>query len=365
MFLIVPFHSSEEIRNDIRRRMESSKRWLGPKKSKDRNSSSQQSRKRPESNNDDRTSKRPCNSTDRNEERIETVSPPKCSVKGCPLEYVGNYIANHVHGWIPQQKTNRLGFDYYVIYRSGCDKNTAVEGRDKFNGYRTLAIWAFKTGYYTKNVVESEDGKEILERLGIQNDPYSIFSERKKEMDTQVKADLPSPPSPPPPPPPPPAAAAAVPSQQPQSQTSAQKGASASSESTSDERQDDSTGVESESLENSGVEPTNLKSEAETESPLAGFKRFRETASNLKSMLSSAEEKRDEYGLKFFGHLCGWLEMKSSDTAFVMKFRSDNIDEAVQEFKSVMSTYEGTNDTMSKNLVEILIAETTKIFSAA
>ncbi len=98
-----------------------------------------------------------------------------------------------------------------------------------------------------------------------------------------------------------------------------------------------------------------------------GFKRFRQTVSDLKSMLSSAEEKRDEDGVKFFGHLCRWLEMKSRDAAFVMSFRIDDIDAAVQEFKSVLSDSERTNDTDTtfKNLVEILIVQTTKIFPVA
>lgn len=99
------------------------------------------------------------------------------------------------------------------------------------------------------------------------------------------------------------------------------------------------------------------------EGSFGGFKRFRQTVSDLKSMLSSAEEKRDEDGVKFFGHLCRWLEMKSRDAAFVMSFRRDNIDAAVQEFNSVLSDSE--NDTTFKNLVEILIDQTTKIFPVA
>ena len=132
--------------------------------------------------NDEHPTKRPCKSTDQDETRH--VNPPqakkgsrsKSSVKGCPLQYVGNYIANHVGGWDAKQRTNSLGFDHYVIYRTGCDKKSALEGKDKFTGYDELAVWAFKTGYYTKHVVETEEGTEILEKLGIESDPYSIFN---------------------------------------------------------------------------------------------------------------------------------------------------------------------------------------------
>ncbi len=142
--------------------MGSAKRWLDPKHSssaKDKASTSQQLKKRSNSTNHVQPSKRPCINTVGNEKRSNNPSKPKCSVKVDKLEYIGNYIANHVSGWEPQQRTNRLGLDYYVIYRVGVDKKTAVEGKDKFTGYDKLAIWAFKTHYYTQHVV-----RQLLEK---------------------------------------------------------------------------------------------------------------------------------------------------------------------------------------------------------
>lgn len=165
----------KEIRQDINRRMGTAKRWLDPKHSsaaKDKASTSQQLKKRSQGNNHVQPSKRPCIKTVGTKKRSDNPSKPKCSVKGDKIEYIGNYIANHVEGWEPQQRTNRLGLDHYVIYRAGVDKKTALEGEDKFTGYDKLAIWAFRTHYYTQHVVETVPGKEILERLGIMQDPY-------------------------------------------------------------------------------------------------------------------------------------------------------------------------------------------------
>jgi hypothetical protein len=282
------------------------------------------------------------------------------------LEYIGNYIANHVQGWEPQQRTNRLGLDYYVIYREGCDKKTALEGKDKFTGYDKLAIWAFKTHYYTQHVVDTVAGKEILERLGIMQDPYSIFVERDKELNTGERAGVSR------------DNRCDSSSQQLQQQTNAnysereneidsqvRAGVGKDNRPPSDsapQQPPQQTPASSDRLPATG--PGNSQN---VEGSFDGFKRFRQTVRDLKKMLSSAEEKRDEDGVKFFGHLCRWLETKSRDAAFVMSFRRDDIDAAVQEFKSVLSDSESTNDTDTtfKNLVEILIDQTTQIFPVA
>ena len=348
--------------------MGSAKRWLDPKHSssaKDKAPTSQQLKKRSQSNNHVQSSKRPCIKTVGNEKRSDNPSKPKCSVKGDKLEYIGNYIANHVEGWEPQQRTNRLGLDYYVIYREGCEKKTAVEGKDKFTGYDKLAIWAFETHYYTQHVVETVAGKEILERLGIVNDPYSVFSERDKEMNTGERTGASR------------DNRCDSSSQQLQQQTNA----NSERENEIDSQAQVRTGVGNDHRPPSDSAPQQLPQQTSAssvhlaavgsgnsqnvEGSFDGFKRFRQTVRDLKSMLSSAEEKRDEDGVKFFGHLGRWLEMKSCDAAFVMSFRRDDIDAAVQEFKSVLSDWERTNETTFKNLVEILIDQTTQIFPVA
>lgn len=348
--------------------MGTAKRWLGPKHSslaKDKASTSQQLKKRSQSNNHVQPSKRPCINTVGNEKRSDNSSKPKCSVKVDKLEYIGNYIANHVSGWEPQQRTNRLGLDHYVIFREGCDKKTAVEGKDKFTGYDKLAIWAFETHYYTEHVVETVPGKEILERLGIMQDPYSIFVERDKGLNTGERAGVSR------------DNRCDSSSQQLQQQRNANSGRENEIDSQAQVR----AGVNRDNRPPSDSAPHQLPQQTSTssvhltsadlgnsqnvEGTFDGFKRFRQTVRDLKSMLSSAEEKRDEDGVKFFGHLCRWLEMKSTDAAFVMSFRRDDIDAAVQEFKSVLSDFERMNDTTFKNLVEILIDQTTKIFPVA
>jgi hypothetical protein len=349
--------------------MESAKRWLHPKScSKVSGSVPKQLKRRKEDKNDARKTKRPRKSTDRDENRNENpsqmkeVNSAKGSVKGCPLVYLGNYIANHLEGWEAQQRTNSLlGLDYYVIYRNGCDKKTAVEGKDKFSGYDELAMWAFKTGYYTKHVVETEEGKEILERLGIENEPYSIFNEVANEQQSGTRVQqagednqLSSSPQ--------------APLQQ---QIQESGDATASSERVREERQDNLAGGHVESPQNSRAESN--YNPAEAEGPFAGLKRFRQTASNLKSLLASAQERGDELGINFYGHLDGWLGLKSKDADFVMRFQSDyidaakSLDTAVEEFTSLMeqieSASEGTTETF-KNLVDILIDEARKIFPA-
>lgn len=57
---------------------------------------------------------------------------------------------------------------------------------------------------------------------------------------------------------------------------------------------------------------------------------------------------------------------KSKEKNFVMQFRSDDIDEAVEEFQQLMEQIESTsesegNDTF-KNLVDILIDHTRQLF---
>jgi len=358
--MLSPFCLLEEIRCDINRRMESAKRWLYPKSSsKDSSSATKQPKRRKEDTNGERKTKRQHKSTDQDEKRNENpsqmkeanISISKGSVKGCPLEYVGNYIANHLEGWEAQQRTNKLGLDYFVIHRHGFNKKTAVEGKDKFAGYDELAKWAFRTGYYTKHVVETKEGKEILERLGIENEPYSIFNfnESANENQSGIHAQQENQ------------------SSFPQAPWQQQIQESGGATRRIMERQEDLAGSHVESPQNSGAESNSNSKPVEAKGLFAGFKRFRQTASNLKSLLASAQERGDELGINFYGHLDRWLRLKSNDTDFVMQFRSDDIDEAVEEFRSVMeqikSAAEGTTETF-KNLVDILIDQARKIFSA-
>ncbi len=381
--------------------MESASRWLHPRSSTKNISSATNHLKRKNADKtNEHASKRP-KATDHNEKIQEQENPTqtkegsrsKSSVHGCPLVYVGNYIANHVQGWEVRQRTNRkLCSDYYVIYRSGCNKKSAVEGKDKFTGYDKLALWAFETGYYKEHVVETEEGQEILQKLGVECEPYSIFNEAANLGQRSGLAAQPE-----------------EPIQQP---VQASESTTVGSESTRDGRQDtnvagrqvacpqnsasksnsnpaeensqlqvqspESAGEEQQLhlavsqdtayTTNSGVEPQNniavTKSVEEVECPLAGFTRFSQTAKSLKSSLNFAQERGDELGIKFFSHLNEWIRHKSKDTEFVMQFRRDRIDAAVQQFQDVVGQIEASSDGTDtfKNLADILIDQSRTIF---
>ncbi len=381
---------SKEIRSDINRRMESAKRWLHPKRSDPKQSKRKIADKRGK-----HASKRPCNKSTGDETRHENPpqtkngSKSKCSVKGCPLEYVGNYIANHVKGWDAQQRTNRLGFDYYVIYQHGCNKRYAEEGKNKFTGYDTLAVWAFKTGYYTKHVVETEEGMEILEKLGIENEPYSIFNntasqsqssglqerageplqhhvqtpasastrsknarEERQDIINSARKEVACPQN-----------SGPDSSFEPADEALQEKVKSpgntpASSENAREEQQDILAGSHTACAKRDESQSQSAEATpAEAESPLAGFKRFSQTVKHLRSSLASAQEKGDELGIKFFGHLERWLGHKSNtDSTFVRKFRSDNIDDWVQVFRNEMEQNEASSEgTITFNLADIFL----------
>ncbi|KAL7547947.1 hypothetical protein ACHAWF_011216 [Thalassiosira exigua] len=101
---------------------------------------------------------------------------PPCVVN--PMGYVGNHVVNLLQreGWAFRFKRGLVG-DLAVVYRKGCCKKTAEEGKDKITGYENVAKWAYLTGYYKKNVVGSDEGIEVLRKAGIGDDPYSIFKD--------------------------------------------------------------------------------------------------------------------------------------------------------------------------------------------
>jgi hypothetical protein len=97
-----------------------------------------------------------------------------------PKLYVGMYIFGLLqkNGWTGKEKkegeTNRI----QIIYCPKCDMKNAVEGEDKFTGYPALAQWAYANGLYKDYVVDTVDGRIILEKVGILDEPYSIFEKK-------------------------------------------------------------------------------------------------------------------------------------------------------------------------------------------
>jgi len=100
------------------------------------------------------------------------------TIRENPKLYVGMYIFDLLKkdGWTSKEKPAGDNTNFIkVIYCPECDKKTAVEGEDKFTGYPALAQWAYENDYFKYNVVETEDGMAMLDKVGIFDDPYSIF----------------------------------------------------------------------------------------------------------------------------------------------------------------------------------------------
>ena len=97
-----------------------------------------------------------------------------------PMMYVGQHIYDLLkeNGWTCRRKKVGETNDTIVIYCPDCDKKNAVEGEDKFTGYPALAQWAYDSGYFEENVVVTVDGRAILAKCGILDDPYSIFEKK-------------------------------------------------------------------------------------------------------------------------------------------------------------------------------------------
>jgi len=117
-----------------------------------------------------------CNSSNRRSRSAMVGS----TCKEDPLSYVGNYIANRLvadEGW--QDKVEKIDLINFgqVVYKPEYTKKTAKKGKTKFTGYAALARYACKSGIYKEKVVDTIHGQEILAKLGIIDDPYSIFSD--------------------------------------------------------------------------------------------------------------------------------------------------------------------------------------------
>ena len=115
------------------------------------------------------------NSRDAN---FNTVVTCGVTIRENPKLYVGMYIFDLLKkdGWTSKEKPAGDNTNFIkVIYCPECDKKTAVEGLDKFTGYPVLAQWAYENDYFKYYVVETEDGRAMLDKVGIFDDPYSIF----------------------------------------------------------------------------------------------------------------------------------------------------------------------------------------------
>ena len=117
-----------------------------------------------------------CNSSNRRSRSAMVGS----TCKDDPLSYVGNYISNRLvadEGW--QDKVEKIDLINFgqVVYMPGYTKKTSKEGVTRFSGYATLARYAYKAGIYKEKVVDTMNGREILAKLGITDDPYFIFGD--------------------------------------------------------------------------------------------------------------------------------------------------------------------------------------------
>lgn len=117
--------------------------------------------------------------------------PAGATCVGKPLSYMGNHISDLLQkdGWTNvNRKVDKINFGQ-VLFRKGCNKKTAEEGSDKLTGFVAVAKWAHFSGYYERKVVNTNDGKKVLKRMGIEDDPYSIFESESKLPNGQVEND--------------------------------------------------------------------------------------------------------------------------------------------------------------------------------
>ena len=109
-----------------------------------------------------------------------------------PLTYIGNYIANRLvadEGWQDRvEKIDLINFGQ-VVYRPEYTKKTAIEGETKFTGYAALARYAYEAGIYKEKVVDTVHGREILAKLGVIDNPYSIFSDIHPPLQNNQQED--------------------------------------------------------------------------------------------------------------------------------------------------------------------------------
>ena len=68
--------------------------------------------------------------------------------------------------------------DTPVLFRKGCDRKSAEEGKDKITGYEAMAMWSYASGHFKEYVLGTEDGMDVLMKVGRQDDPFSIFREQ-------------------------------------------------------------------------------------------------------------------------------------------------------------------------------------------
>ena len=109
-----------------------------------------------------------------------------------PKTWMADYFRDFLNrdedpgGWtIGSKKCRELKDEWYII-KPGVAKRDAVEGVDIFTGDQAIIDECYQSGIYQEYVVGTEDGREILEKAGLVNDPFSIVS--KSVMDLCRKA---------------------------------------------------------------------------------------------------------------------------------------------------------------------------------
>ena len=118
------------------------------------------------------------------------------TIHSSPREYLAAHVVTLIKdeewpGWVAKEKKNGVtgNFDWVAIN----DKE-----KRQLNGYDEILDEAYLSGVYDDFIVYTEVGNDFLKRAGVEEDPYSIFSEELKRRRKRCKqghdqADLSSP----------------------------------------------------------------------------------------------------------------------------------------------------------------------------
>lgn len=285
----------------------------------------------------------------------KTAPPRKSVAEENPLSYVGNYIANLLvdnEKWEDKlKKVDSINFGQ-VVYRKGCDKKTAEEGVDKFTGYAALARWAntpASGNYYTKHVVNTEEGRRILVKAGIASDPYSMFRSdgvrsgeegRGRNKERGVGSGQAAPAS----------------NQRTAGRSSNQSAAKSSNPGVLPDSDDRSQG-------------SNLIKDDETPkkkgSPFIGgdtedFLKFHD---DIESRRDAAEAQNDLDGVAFYSHLVKYCAAQASKQIFSLGSDKDGVNEAVKRFEDAKE--KAKKSEMYKHFVTYVIGQCKEQFPVA
>jgi len=109
--------------------------------------------------------------------RKKRKSTSNSTIQCTPREYMAHHVRDILpdHGWTVRRKSIN-GLDVRVASRG----RPGIQGPWELVGYDHIIEETYLSGFYETHVVETKNGREMLEKAGILDEPYSIFSEELK-----------------------------------------------------------------------------------------------------------------------------------------------------------------------------------------